>query len=472
MSVDPSYAPVDPGIYPAYTPLAKDTTELTAEDTNVSHLSRQPSSLRRLLGGKDVEDDMQRRLCYARTTCGITMRQHGGACVIEESVYGAAIVMPQLARTVGWDRTMTILALRSMTFLILNCCLQSYLLAMLAKEENVMDLFAGQMNLCDFGAYAEVVAGPGGFGPGGTEITTARTYSWAAYAQRTFLRDSLKALLKGTHTGEEIDNVIDPGEYGVESHSCRLVCCFIFVISCMQEFHIMVKMIELLYYVPTLDDPWIEPRADGDCSGSIGDVHIKISGMPMFWKIFNLVTIVGLKLLLWKQTCATGMFFLMETSGIDDAIINSVALTFITNLDEIIYETLMSEEVRNMVGAIEEYPLYTPDMSCVGDMSLLSDEELLRKHDERQNGQSWRFKDFLELIPGGIVYSVVLTMLFLEWYYFRKCERDEDGRWVSKPMYLPTTTSYSIGEAFFPTLFPQGTDEKPFWTYARATKPE
>merc|ERR1719487_2143677 len=138
---------------------------------------------------EQVDDDpifqRKRKLAFAKTTIGITMRE-GGTCKVEESVSGAAIVMPQMARTVGWDRTMTVLAIRSWIFLTLNILLQSYLLGMLAKEENVMDLFAGQMYLCDFGAWVEDCPGVGCTGPGGTDITAPRMYSWDAWVNRNF----------------------------------------------------------------------------------------------------------------------------------------------------------------------------------------------------------------------------------------------------------------------------------------------
>merc|ERR1719231_8902 len=89
---------------------------------------------------------------------------------------------------------MTMLAMQAWLFLVINVYLQAYLLKMLAKEEMIMDGYAGQMNLCDFGAFLEDCPGPGCRGPGGTEVTAPRMYSWGAYINRQFVRDSLKAL--------------------------------------------------------------------------------------------------------------------------------------------------------------------------------------------------------------------------------------------------------------------------------------
>jgi hypothetical protein len=57
---------------------------------------------------------------------------------------------------------------------------------------------------------------------------------------RTFVRDSLKALFPDRV--EEIEQKIDPGEYGVESYWCRFACCFVFMISCMDSLSDLVRI--------------------------------------------------------------------------------------------------------------------------------------------------------------------------------------------------------------------------------------
>jgi len=286
-------------------------------------------------------------------------------------------------------------------------------------------------------------------------------YSWDAWVNRNFVKASFKALFPDK--AAEIDQVVDPGEYGVESYVCRWVCCFIFMIPCMQELNIIIKMAELIYQVPTSPEPWIEPRGSSVELGLISEVQLKIAGMPCKWKLLNLVIVVGLKALLWKQTAETGMTFLMETSGIQDIIVNSVGLTFIVSLDELICTALMSEETRNFVAACEDYPLYDAKTSCVGDMSVLSDDEILQKHNEQQNFWSWGIKDLFALLPMKLIISVLLTFLFVGQYYLKKCEKSEDGRWVSKTMYLPKSVTFTIFQAFFPALFPPDVEEAPYW---------
>merc|ERR1740117_369135 len=103
---------------------------------------------------------------------------------------------------------------------------------MIGKEELIMDRFGGQMNLCDFGANMEDCPGPGCLGPLGTEITPSSMYDWGSIVNRGFVKDSLKALFPDRV--DDIEAAIAVGEYGVESYWCRVACCFIFMMSCMQ----------------------------------------------------------------------------------------------------------------------------------------------------------------------------------------------------------------------------------------------
>merc|ERR1740138_187716 len=134
------------------------------------------------------------------------------------------------------------MAVRAYIFLIVNFVVQGGLLYMIAKEETVMDLFSGQMYLCDFGAWVKDCPGqPWCIGPGGTEITAPRLYSWEQWSVRTFVKQSLQTLFP--ERLDEINAKIDPGEYGVESYTCRWMCCFIFMMSVMSELFLNFRMI-------------------------------------------------------------------------------------------------------------------------------------------------------------------------------------------------------------------------------------
>merc|ERR1719428_450916 len=99
--------------------------------------------------------------------------------------------------------------------------------------------------------------------------------------------------------------------------------------------------------------------------------------MPLAWKIANVMIVLLPKVLLWKLTVETGVTFLMETAGISDIVVNSVALSFILNFDEMIYNVLTTWETRQMLSKVEEYAPY--DLT---EANSWSDEQIMKKYDK------------------------------------------------------------------------------------------
>lgn len=237
------------------------------------------------------------------------------------------------------------------------------------------------------------------------------------------------------------------------------------MISCVQELENTFKMAKLLFLIPTKVESWITPKGEGcvPSAGSLDEVTLKIAGMPLMWKVVNMVIIVIPKAVLWKQLVETGFVFLMETSGIVDIIINCVGLTFIMGLDEAIHTTLSSEETQDVVSACENHDLFDPTDSCVGDMSLLTDDEILSKYAEQQGLLNFNFKDLFALLPHKLIITTVLTVAFVYEYYFKYCNWTDENRWISKAMYLPKSVMVSWLWAFFPAIFPLEWEEEPYW---------
>lgn len=447
----------------------RDLREITLDDLMRdpglgSESNATPRSARELQKLEEEVDIRRHELAYATTTVGITKRD-GGTLKVEESVYGAALVMPQLARTVGWNTTFTTFAIRSVLFLVLNIFVQAFLLKKVMQEQLVMDAFAGRMHLCDFGI--DTCPGPGCRGPAGTDITPSRLYDHHDIVSRTFMKDSLKAIFPDRI--EDINAKLDVGEYGMESNMCRYICCFIFMINCLDELEKIWGLGHLLYHVPSEDEPWIRPLDDYEDlrQGRIEDVTIRIAGIPRIWKVINVMLIFIPKFMLWKLTVSTGFTFLMETAAIDDLIINSCALGLILQFDELVMASLMHEEERDFVSAVEEYEFYDSTTSCVGDMSLLTDEEIVNRYKQEQFGiRSWGLDALSLLFPYKLVLSLAGTCFFVTEYYRYYCTPDEKPgahRYVSKPMYTPSSAAFSWCTTFFPDLFPMKEEGEPYW---------
>jgi len=379
------------------------------------------------------------------------------------SVYGAAILVPQVARSTGWPKSFVFLSIQSYFFLIANCGMQSTLLVLIQKEQKVMNLFGGQMHLCDFGAHLDNCPnGPGCTGPAGSNITAPRMYSYPLWSTRTFVRDSLKTVFP--RHANSIDEKIDPGEYGVESYSCRCLCCFIFMMHVIDDAILCYEMFNLLYSVPPRTDLWIEPHEEGDSddTSELAGVRIKVAGMPRHWKALNFLVVFIPKVLIWKLTAQSGVMFLMETSDIADTVINTVGLTFVLQIDEIICETMMSKLVNKLLEDVE-------DMSFCGwtdNEAVMSDGEIMEKHNREQHLTSITnitLHDILDVLPKKFLCTIALTLAFLFDYYFQSCVRSKDGAWVSHSMYLPKSTSLSWLVAFFPDFFETPSEPNPFW---------
>jgi len=355
--------------------------------------------------------------------------------VEQNSVYGTALVMPQFARSTGWQAKLTILAARSYLFLLLNVFIQWMMLYSLMKADSVMDKFSGQMYLCNFGAEKlGCPDGPGCMGPGGTRFTPSRSYSYQQWNIQNFVKNSLKAVF--VEHEADIESKIDPGEYGVESQTTRLVCTWLFILLLVEDAQQVITLLKLLWYVPSADDSWITHEN--------GEVVLKIKGMPRCWKAINLFMIVLPKTLLWKFTADAGILFLMETPGMQDLIVNSTALTFILSIDELLFATITTAKTRymmaNLSGFIQQF--------------------------EPENKESWLAclrHTIMDKFPTRLLLVTALWISSVMDYYIRHCVQSADGTYYSKPMYLPLSVQYSHLSAFLPRVFPIPSESHAFW---------
>jgi len=407
--------------------------------------------------------EYRQKMASAKLVGALVYMDMGRVNVEPSSVYGAAILMPQVARTAGWPRSMARPVLQSYFYLYVCMLIHGALLCYIRKEQAVMDLFAGQMYLCDFGANLNACTvdpnAEGCTGPAGTSATAPRLYGWSAWQTRSFVAASLKALFPDK--ADDIRSNVDPGEYGVESYNCRLLCCLVFVISIGQEAHNIMQMARLLYYVPSTDEPWYElgeeeeDEAQESMEKWLGQVTVQVAGMSRLWKIVNVMLVLVPKFLLWEMTASTGVDFLMETAGIDDLIVNSVALGFLLTLDEMLTESMMSHQVNHLLAECNALRLYSNV-----DVEAHTDEEVLSKLQALEPGLA---KLIWGLIPKSFLLAVGLTAFCVYRYYFLHCQL-VDGQWVSKEMYLPKTLTMSVASAVLPSIFPLDAASEPYWS--------
>jgi len=408
-------------------------------------------------------DEYRHLLAKAKLVGAMKFMQMGKVSIEENSVYGAAVLMPQLARTANWHRSFIPHVCSSYFYLFVCMFVHATMLVYVGKELHVMNLFAGQMYLCDFGADLPQCTldddSDSCIGPFGTPVTAPRLYSWSQWATRSFVRDSLAGVFPDQD--EKIRKIADPGEYGVESYYCRLLCCFVYVISITQELDNVINMLRLLYYIPSEEEPWFSlGEEDEDETAEtmekwLSQVEVKVAGMPRIWKLVNVFVVLIPKMMLWEMTASTGVNFLMETGGIDDIIVNSVALSFLLTLDETITDAMLSAEVNHLLDECKDFPLYQE-----GDLHTRSDQETLNKSEMMAPGG---LRLIWEMIPKVIVVCLLLLFWLVMRYYTLHCNY-VNGKWVSKDMYLPSSLSFSLANALFGRFFPVDSSGMPYWS--------
>merc|ERR1719235_690812 len=71
------------------------------------------------------------------------------------------------------------------------------------------------------------------------------------------------------------------------------------------------------------------------------------------WKVVNLMFVVIPRFIIWVAILSLGGQILFETAGIMDMILNSMALNFILDFDELIYDRLADWRTKVMMEKLE-----------------------------------------------------------------------------------------------------------------------
>lgn len=343
-----------------------------------------------------------------------------------------------------------------------------------------MDKFAGQMYLCDFGAVKfGCPDAPGCTGPDGTKITPGRMYDFKQWRIQKFVKESLQTIFPDKK--HDIEDKIDAGEYGVESAYCRHVCTFLFMMAVANDFFQCVNMVRLLWVIPNADDAWMDLHDNQDTIEN--EVYVQIRGMPLHWKIINLILIVFPKFVLWQFTAESGTTFLLETATIQDTIVNSTALAFILSLDEMMFLTMSADATKFLMNKLCGYPV-NMDEDVADDWNeeaQNSDAWKEDTQDERERTER-KMEMFLSLSGDTILQKsdinkwftrrslmlkapcVVIIWLFYESRYFvTMCTKSQEGTWVSVPVYTPLSADYTIWQALLPWVNIDQEDT-PYWS--------
>jgi len=264
---------------------------------------------------------------------------------------------------------------------------------------------------------------------------------------------------------EEIEEKVDPGEYGLENYWVRFVCMFIFVMSVMDDARSTLSQLAIIMSVPTAPEMWIDyDLPDWAPKGEVKEklekreidfVRFKVAGMPLYWKLINLTLITVPKGLIWWITLTNGTVFLMDTAGIQDIIVNTMALAFILNLDETICDLFSHKAAHFILDRIEPFALI--DRS---DAERESDDDSLAA----LRADTERSLLSMNMIPRRMVFALFITALFICKYYMRLCEWSPRGGLVSRTMALPKYKVYPFLSFVLPSVFPEAEAGEEYWS--------
>lgn len=411
-----------------------------------------------------VPDEDLPKVAASKAISVLKKMEHDGFCSIEaDSVYGAAVAMPQIARSCGWPGSLISVVIRVYFFTMLNFLMQGFLLSMIGEEQLMMYPFAGQMHLCDFGAsIKECPDAPNCKGPMGTTYSMPRLYSFPIWSTRVFVKDSLKAIFPDL--AEEIDAKVDPGEYGLESYHCRLACVFLFMLAVAEDLKESIGLARTLWRLPSRSDPWISYSWPTWASkeevkkikeiNELDCVKFHVAGIPTAWKVFYYFFVVLPKFGLWLAVAKSGVHYLMETAGIVDMIVNAMALTFVLEVDEMVFHRFTTSLTKHIMNNIQDLPNFDTNME-----DSETDQQALERFKAEEFGTKGWGK-LLMCIPWRLIFVLVLQALFVCDYYHENCQHLEDGSWVSKELRLPKVLAYRPIELMFGLL---STDGDPVW---------
>jgi len=331
--------------------------------------------------------------------------------------------------------------------LLVSMVVQVLLLTYVGESTQIMAPLGGEMHLCDFAANLDNCPdGSGCLGPGGTKYTRNRLYGYTQWAIQKFVKQAFLDV----HPDKEdvIKQHIDPGEYGMENHSCRLVCICLFVMSVVKEVFNCVNMARLLYTLPTDAGHWIRWRPE---------VKYKIGPIPISWKLFNVCFVLFPKIAIMHYVVRLGTSLLMDTPAIMDMILNSMSMTFILTIDETVFALFASQPSQHI-------------MSFFGNGSVeVKGEE---KHLDNTPAVVSKWYAFRAFFPKRAVVVAAVMSLYLFLYYRSKCT-NQDGQWVSKDMYMPETSSYRVFDFVFDSvLHTVPRSHAPFWKMPEAAASE
>lgn len=75
--------------------------------------------------------------------------------------------------------------------------------------------------------------------------------------------------------------------------------------------------------------------------------------MPIYWKVISMLMIFLPKLALCHYVLLEGTLLLMDTSGIMDCVLGALSLSFVLDVDEMLFDTMHTTAARKIMESLE-----------------------------------------------------------------------------------------------------------------------
>jgi len=344
--------------------------------------------------------------------------RHGRMAVLDlpdDTLYSGSIVMPMIARSSGYQLTFTAIAVKMVVLNVACIALQFGLIVSFYHSLVVLPGLDGTPNICTYGQDVGKRHTP--HGPLGFPLERNRGNIETDYT-RVMVRNTLYEVMKKVNV---TNNSIGPVELGMESATCRTVCIGVFCVAICAELFSIHDLIRFLLNVPTeapgdpnasnsaergeealLDDEedkpgsraagrWITFSQDAKIESlrqswhetgrsNLDSVRFKACAMPMSWKVFGSAMLVA-HIFIVVLTFWNGLSFLMNTGGIVDLVLNTLSLTFILDLDRLLFFTLARGITKEILKRVEPLMLH--------DSALTPLKQELENRQDKEQRYTW-----------------------------------------------------------------------------------
>ena len=289
-----------------------------------------------------------------------------------DSAYAAVLVMWPLYRSSGWSRHYRMLFIASLVMFLVSISLQGGMLYLLLYRK-LVSKDGGDPHACMYGigaadsffiptGYFEETSIGRGFG-GLTVTDDNRETDFGRYELQDGIYNSLvriihvvRAMMANNTAGSSQVHLedamkavskVEPKVFGIETHGFRFMGVFLFVVQWCIDFWTSTVH---FYIGPCWANSmqggsWIQRNQNGDV--------FRFAGYQLRKDCFVIGLLAVLSLVVSFFTLLLGIDMLLSLTTAEDVLLNCLALTFILDIDEIVFRSFAPIEVRNILNDLD-----------------------------------------------------------------------------------------------------------------------